>query len=134
MLKLYNIFQEVILEETALAKSILTESASIDDVQKAIDGKYIVEFKYQDYQDQPPSTRWVQIDSLSMTKGNNMCIRAYQVSGGSKTVEQGWKIFLLNKIISGTWKITNYKWNKFSYGFNPNGDNTMNRVIKKVKI
>ena len=83
-MKLYNLFESVILEEIEKAKRLLTEGVSTDSVNDAINGKYNVNILYRDYDDQPPSKRYIQVYNLSKTKGGNDAIRAYQIFGGSK--------------------------------------------------
>jgi hypothetical protein len=47
-MKLYNLYETVILEEIAKNRRILSEGASIDDVDSAIEGKYNVNILYRD--------------------------------------------------------------------------------------
>src|ERR1700747_2843891 len=99
-MKLYNLFECVILEEVEKAKKLITEGVSTDEVNNAINGKYNVNILYRDYPDQPPSKRYIQVYNYSKTKGNNEAIRAYQIFGGSKQGETKgfWKIFRLDRI------------------------------------
>lgn len=148
-MKLYNLFQEVILENSN--PQIISESVSDNEIIKAIDGKYNVNIKYQDYKNQPPSTRYIQIYSLGVLSNGLKAIRAYQIAGGSKTKPNGaWKIFRLDRIV-GLFP-TNMKFFKpiSNYSpeigvFNPNGDkkgnfikgqsvNTYSNLIKQVKF
>ena len=39
-MKLYNVFESVILEEIEKQRKLITEGVSMDDVKAAIDGKY----------------------------------------------------------------------------------------------
>ena len=140
-MKLYNLFESVILEEVEKARKILAEGVSTDDVNAAINGKYNVNILYRDYDDQPPSKRYIQVYNLSKTKGDNDAIRAYQIFGGSKTQNNKghWKIFRLDRIEG--WFPTKVKWQKPVSDFdgsipkyNPNGDRTMASVINKVNV
>lgn len=140
-MKLYNIFQDIILEEVQKQKELLSEGVSMDDVKAAIDGKYNVNILYRDYDDQPPSKRYIQVYNLSKTKAGNDCIRAFQIFGGSKKGEKNgyWKIFRLDRIEG--WFPTKVKWQKpvsdLSANipkYNPNGDRSMSQVIKKVNV
>lgn len=140
-MKLYNLFESVILEEVEKARKLLVEGVSTDDVNAAIEGKYNVNILYRDYPDQPPSKRYIQVYNLSKTKGGNDAIRAYQIFGGSKTQNNKgfWKIFRLDRIEG--WYPTKIKWQKPVSDFdtsipkyNPNGDRTMSTVMNKVNI
>ena len=140
-MKLYNLFESVILEEVEKAKKLLTEGASADQVNDAINGKYNVNILYRDYPDQPPSKRYIQVYNLSKTKGGNDAIRAYQIFGGSKKGENKgyWKIFRLDRIEG--WYPTKVKWQKPVSDldtsipkYNPNGDRSMSTVMNKVNI
>lgn len=140
-MKLYNLFESVILEEVEKAKKILSEGVSTDDVNAAINGKYNVNILYRDYEDQPPSKRYIQVYNLSKTKGGNDAIRAYQIFGGSKTKNNKgyWKIFRLDRIEG--WYPTKVKWQKPVSDFdtsipkyNQNGDRTMASVMNKVNV
>jgi len=135
-MKLYNILESVILEE--VKKRLITEGVSLDDVKAAIDGKYNVNILYRDFDDQPPSRRYIQVYNLSKTKAGNDAIRAYQIFGASKRREEnGWKIFRLDRIEG--WYPTKVMWNKPVSDidasipkYNANGDRSMSQVIHKI--
>ena len=138
-MKLYNLFEQVIFEEVEKNRQIISEGVSTDDVRKAIDGKYNVNILYRDYENQPPSKRYIQVYNLSKTKAGNDAIRAYQIFGGSKTTPKtgAWKIFRLDRIEG--WYPTNKKWQNpvSDYeldvpSYNQLGDKTMSVVLKKV--
>jgi predicted DNA-binding transcriptional regulator YafY len=135
-MKLYNLFQDVILEGHS---QIISEGVSTSDVEKAISGKYNVNILYRDYDGAAPSKRYIQVYNLSKTKAGNDAIRAYQIFGGSKTTPKSgaWKIFRLDRIEG--WYPTNMKWqNPVSDSsssipaYNQTGDRTMSVVNKKV--
>jgi predicted DNA-binding transcriptional regulator YafY len=135
-MKLYNLFEQVILEANG---NLITEGVSVSDVEAAIDGKYNVWISYSDNDSLTPTKRYIQVYNLSHTKGGNPAIRAFQISGGS-TREQSngyWKIFRLDRI--SEWKPTNMKWYKPVSDNNPGipkynrtGDKTMSVVNKMV--
>ena len=137
-MKLYSLFESVIIEEVEKAKRLLTEGVSADDVMAAIDGMYNVNIVYRDPGQGEPSKRYIQVYNLAKTRGGNDAIRAYQIFGGSKTTpSQGaWKIFRLDRIES--WQPTNMKWHNpvSDKGgvptYNQNGDNSMSSVTHKV--
>jgi predicted DNA-binding transcriptional regulator YafY len=138
-MKLYNLYQEVILEEINRNKSLLNEGVSVGEVEAAINGKYNVNILYRDYDGQPPSKRYIQVYNLAKTKAGNDAIRAYQIFGGSKTTPNSgnWKIFRLDRIEG--WAPTKMKWQNpvsdYSSNvatYNQNGDRTMSSVTKMV--
>lgn len=142
-MKLYNIFESVILEEIVKQRQIISEGVSTDAIKDAIDNKYNVNILYRDTDDQPPSKRYIQVYNFSKTKGSinggNDAIRAYQIFGGSKT-QKGkgyWKIFRLDRIEG--WFPTKVKFaepisNKDTSipKYNDNGDRSMSHVYNKV--
>jgi hypothetical protein len=138
-MKLYNLFEEIILEE----KGLLAENVSDQEINDAISEKYNVNILYDDYPDAVPSVapskRYIQVYNLSETKAGNKAIRAFQIFGGSKTTpKQGaWKIFRIDRIRG--WFPTKMKfYNPVSDldanipTYNNNGDRAMSRVINKV--
>jgi predicted DNA-binding transcriptional regulator YafY len=140
-MKLYNLFEEVILEEIEKNRTLLTEGVSFDDVKAAIDGKYNVNILYRDYEDQPPSKRYIQVYNLAKTKSGNDAIRAYQIFGASKKGNKNgfWKIFRLDRIEG--WFPTKVRWAKPVSDiepnvpkYNANGDRSMSSVMYKVNV
>ena len=136
-MKLYNLYQQVILEEIEKQSKLITEGVSHKAIIDAITGKYNVNILYQDYKDQPPSKRYIQVYNFASTKANNKAIRAYQISGGSKSEPNAWKIFLIDKIVG--WYPTKMKWqnpvsdyNMDIPAYNQLGDKTMSAVYDKV--
>ena len=130
-MKLYNIFKKVINEGNGL----INESVSDDNVKSAITDKYNVNILYKDYDDKPPSRRYIQVYVLGITKAGNKAIRVYQIFGGSKSNDSSnWKIFLLDKIEG--WYPTNVKWvrpvsdlaNSIPK-YNEDGDKSFNYVL-----
>lgn len=138
-MKLYNLFQDIILEETN-KHTLLTESVSEDSVKAAINGKYNVNILYRDYENAPPSKRYIQVYQYGLTKSGNKAIRAYQIFGASKTnTPNSWKIFRLDRIEG--WYPTKVKWGKPVSDldssipqYNKNGDNSFSQVLHKVEI
>lgn len=140
-MKLYNLYESLILEEVEKYRNLLVEGASTDAVKAAIDGKYRVNILYKDYDDQPPSKRYIEVYVLGQTTGGNDAIRAYQVSGASKTNNNNgfWKLFRLDRIEG--WFPTKVRWAKPVSDFdasipayNPNGDRTLAKVTYQVKL
>ncbi len=144
-MKLYNIYESVILEEVEKQKRLLTENVSREAVIDAIKNKYNVNILYDDNPDAaipvPPSKRYIQVYNFSDTKAGNEAIRAYQIFGGSKTTpRQGaWKIFRLDRIRG--WMPTTVKFAAPISTKGPNiptynqaGDRSMSRVYNKVEF
>lgn len=140
-MKLYNLFEQVIFEEIEKNRRLISEGVSSDDVRAAIDGKYNVNILYRDYEDQPPSKRYIQVYNLSKTKGGNDAIRAYQIFGASKRDNKNgfWKIFRLDRIEG--WFPTKVKWSEPVSDldssipkYNSTGDRSMSSVAYKVNV
>ena len=141
-MKLYNLFEEIILEEK---QKLLTENVSDQEVIDAINGKYNVNILYDDYPDAvpavPASKRYIQVYNFAETKAGNKAIRAFQIFGGSKTTPRSgaWKIFRLDRIRG--WFPTKMKFYQPVSNldtnipkYNQQGDAAMSRVINKVKF
>lgn len=140
-MKLYNLYETLILEEIERHQKLLTEGVSEDDVRAAIDGKYNVNILYRDEEGQAPSKRYIQVYNFSKTRADNDSIRAYQIFGGSKSGNKNghWKIFRLDRIEG--WFPTKVKWSKAISDiepsvprYNSSGDRSMSRVIHKVNL
>ena len=140
-MNLYNLYNDVILEEVELINRLLTESVYTNDVIDAINGKYNVNIQYKDYEDQPPSKRYIQVYNFAKTKAGNDAIRAYQIFGGSKTTPRtgSWKMFRLDKIVG--WIPTQVRWKRPVSDldatipkYNDVGDRSMAQVYNKVTI
>lgn len=146
-MKLYNLFEEIILEET---EKLLLENVSDQQVIDAIKNKYHVHILYDDYPDAVPSVapskRYIEVYNLGVTTAGNKAIRAWQMGGPSKTVKgAAWKIFRLDRIRA--WMPTKVKWKQTIsnlYPNNPNipkyndsnggSDKSMIRLIAKADI
>ena len=140
-MKLYNLFEQVIFEEVEKNRRLISEGVSSDEVKAAIDGKYNVNILYRDYEDQPPSKRYIQVYNLSKTRGGNDAIRAYQIFGASKKGNKNgfWKIFRVDRIEG--WFPTKVKWSEPVSDldsnipkYNANGDRSMSSVAYKVNV
>lgn len=136
-MKLYNLFNEIIFEETQRHQQLLTEGVGDVDVIKAIDGKYNVNIMYQGEKDKTPTERYIQVYVLGETHQGNNAIRAYQISSKDKTKEPGWRLFLTNNI-SG-WNTTNMKWynpvsdyDTYIQAYNQLGDKSMRSLTRQV--
>jgi hypothetical protein len=144
-MKLYNLFEEIILEEK---QQLINEGVGDQEIIDAINGKYNVNILYDDFPDTvpaiPPSKRYIQVYDFIETKAGNKAISAYQIFGGSKTTprEGAWKLFRLDRIVG--WYPTKMKfdkavsdlpsYNKSNPKFNPNGNRAASRIINKIKF
>jgi len=131
-MKLYNLYQNIILEE--IIKMVqLNEAVSPYDVDTVLNGDngkfYYVSFDYKD-NDGGVSNRWVQIYQRNISTANNGLIDAYQVSkngansapsneSGSLT---GWKKFRLDKM--SNFKVSKVPFYQPQGGFNKTGNNS----------
>lgn len=110
-MKLYNLYQSVILEEI-IRLTQLNEAVSTSDVDNILNGDpnkqgkfYYVSFKYQS-KDGEVSNRWVQVTQRNVSTADNGLIDAYQVSKNGKSSSPsneahsatGWKKFDLNRM------------------------------------
>ena len=123
-----------------LNEVLLTESASITDVNKAIDQHNRIIINYNTGgQDIATGTRVIEVYAYGLTKAGNPVIRAFQPYGDTSSRVPSWKFFRLDRINS--WKPTKQVFSKpasFYYKglgeFNPNGDDTMSVVYKIAKF
>jgi hypothetical protein len=152
-MKLYNLYQEIILEEIELdSKKIEPEVLNKRDaINAAITGKYNVWFQYKD-ENNTVTDRYVQIHYLTDTRQNNEAISGYQLGGTvskEDSEKNGFKLFRLDRIIDGS--VTKYGKNKKgvmtykspvsdlpSYGagakYNPNPDTSSpTRIFNRIK-
>jgi hypothetical protein len=147
-MKLYNLFEQVILEEINKHRQVLSEGVSVDEINSVINGDdkgrhYHVSFNYRD-DDGEVTSRWVQIYDYATTTANNDAISAYEVSskGGETSKRPGWKIFRLDRI--NNFKISKVPFYKpisdvnpsIKGKFNPTGNNTptLNGFNNKAKF
>ena len=143
-MKLYNLFEEVIFEQT---EKLLVESVSDQQVIDAIKNKYHVHILYDDYPDAvpsvPPSKRYIEVYDLGVSKAGNKAISAWQMGGPSKTTKGGaWKMFRLDRIRA--WMPTKVKWKRSISDLYPNdtnvpkfnnvGNKLMTNIIAKADV
>jgi len=138
-MKLYNLFNQVILEEINKQTRLLTEGVGSSEIIAAIDGKYNVKITYRDPDTNVPSKRYIQIYQYGTTTAGNDAVRAYQIDGGSKTSPNGWKLFRIDRIDS--FGATGMKWyNPISDydpsipSYNQTGDETLASVKHMVNV
>jgi hypothetical protein len=134
-MKLYNIYQNIILEEIINHVQLL-EAVPIDDIEKVLSGDrgkyYHVSFDYADDEGNV-SNRFVQIHQRNISTRNNNLIDAYQISRDGQTSGfnprtgkqenfEGWKKFNLNKM--SNFKITKIPFYQPKFKFNRTGNNS----------
>jgi len=100
-MKLYNLYETVILEELEKHHKIISEGVSKDDVLTAINGDengkhYHVKMDYRD-KDGRITNRWIQVYQFVDTIANNAAISAYEVSSNTGK-PAGWRIYRLDRI------------------------------------
>lgn len=143
-MKLYNLYEDVILEEINRQQQILSEGVSTDVINSVINGDdkgkhYHVKFNYRSPRGDV-SSRWVQVYDYVTTTAHNDAISAYEVSkDGTET--GGWKLFRLDRIDNfNTSRVPFYKAisdrNPSVAKYNKTGNNTptLDKVNNKAKF
>jgi predicted DNA-binding transcriptional regulator YafY len=120
-MKLYKILSKLILENTAR-----------DEVNNAIDNRQIVNMSYAGDDNTHAGMRTVEIYSFGMSTSGNLVIRAYQISGDTKTFKPEWKLFRLDRI--NKFEITDSKFETPRPKFNSMGDNMMTTIYNVAKF
>ena len=110
-MKLYNLYQTIILEEI-IREIQLIEAVSTNDIDNVLNGDpnkqgkfYYISFNYKS-NDGSVSNRWVQVFQKNISTANNGLIDAYQVSRDGKDSSPsndkhsltGWKKFRLDRM------------------------------------
>lgn len=119
-----------------LEQILLNESASVENVVKAMDNhsKVIINY-HSDGKDEHSGTRVIEPITYGLTKAGNPVIRAYQPYGDTTTNTPGWKMFRLDRI--SYWEETKEKFynvpNIPGQEANIDGDETMSTVIKTFR-
>jgi hypothetical protein len=123
-MKLYNIYQNIILEEI-LSKVQLTEAVPVELIDKLLAGEprgkyYHVSFDYPN-RDGSNSNRYVKIHQRNISTIGNNLIDAYQLSKNNQP-EEGWKKFNLSKM--SNFKVSKVPFYQPNFGFNRSGNNS----------
>lgn len=114
-------------------KSLITEIASIDDMQRAIKQKMVMVINYNDDKPEARGFRSVEPVCLGYSKAGNLVLRAWEREGASYSAAKegnvlpGWRLFRVDKIL--TFKPTMDNFTEMRPNYNPNGDKSMTRVI-----
>ena len=123
-----------------LEEILLTESASADQVNAAIDNHNRVIINYHtDGGDVASGARVIEVYAYGLTKAGNPVIRAFQPFGDTTSTVPSWKFFRLDRI--SYWEPTNQKFSNPASErypglgeFNKSGDKTMSMVYKVAKF
>jgi predicted DNA-binding transcriptional regulator YafY len=120
MLSLYNILENIIIE----TKNMLSESVPEQKIYDAIENKYRVNITYDDDKGGPIGKRQIEVYALGDIDGYP-AIRAYQLSGNTRTENAVWKTFRVDRIM--TWEPVNFKF------YNPVSDRDNTGSIPKYR-
>jgi predicted DNA-binding transcriptional regulator YafY len=119
-------------------KSLITEVASLNDIQKSIRDKSITIIYYEGDEPGGKGLRTIEPVCVGYSKAGNLVLRAWDEEGSSHTAttgEQplpGWRLFRADKILS--YRITPEKFTSARPGYNFDGDKSMTRVILNAKF
>lgn len=119
-----------------LEQILLNESASVENVVKAMDNhaKVIINY-HSNGKDEHSGTRVIEPITYGLTKAGNPVIRAFQPYGDTTTHTPGWKMFRLDRI--SYWEETKEKFYSVpsipGQEANIDGDNTIGTVIKTFR-
>ena len=116
-----------------LEHKLLKESASVENVVRAMDNHHKVIINYQtDGGNEHTGSRIIEPVTYGLTKAGNPVVRAYQPFGDTTTNVPSWKFFRLDRITY--WEETSADFGKIpDYNIdelNKYGDKTMSVVIK----
>jgi predicted DNA-binding transcriptional regulator YafY len=119
-------------------KSLLTEVASLGDIQDSIRKRIVVTIYYDG--DIPGGKGYRRIEPVCVgySKAGNLVVRAWDIDGASHTATigekplPGWRLFRADKIF--TYQPTTDTFNQVRPNYNPNGDKSMERVILNAKF
>jgi hypothetical protein len=130
-MKLYNILQDIILEEISKDQQLINEGV-LEDIKSAMGNTVYVWFKYKT-EDGRITDRYVMLDKLGTSLANNKVVRLWQTGGQTTKTKKngsvnGWKLFRLDRIIPGSVKPTNMKYYepvRSGQPYNTTGDKKM---------
>ncbi len=120
--------------------SLITEGASPNDINDAINKKYRLVITY--YDDDDPKGKLMRVIepyAYGLSKAGNPVVRAFQFQGDTRTIQPQWKFFRLDRITSIN-KTEHYFYRPISDyksdigKFNPAGDMTMSTVFNIAKF
>jgi|688.fasta_scaffold945622_2 hypothetical protein len=134
-MKLYNIFQDIILEEISKDQELINEG-TLEDIKSAMENTVYIWFKYKTA-DGAITDRYVMLDKLGTSLANNGVVRLWQTGGQTTKTKtnggvNGWKLFRIDRIIPGSIKPTNMKYRepvRSGEPYNTNGDRKMKGAV-----
>jgi predicted DNA-binding transcriptional regulator YafY len=119
-------------------KSLILEVASIDSIVSAIKNKDKIIIYYDGDEPGGRGLREIEPVCFGYSKADNPVLRAWDFEGASHTAYKGeqplpgWRLFRVDKILS--FKPTGEKFSQERPEYNPNGDESMTRVIINAKF
>ena len=116
-----------------LAESLILEMTNRTPVLDCMNGKRIAELYYDDEEDPGgKGKRWIEIYTYGKSLAGHDVIRVYQIGGDTKTIQPGWKMFRVDRMIG--FKKLGGKFYEPRKLFNPNGDKGMLDIYKIIKF
>ena len=119
-------------------KSLIIESASIDDIKKSIEQKQVVSIYYDGDEPGGKGLREIEPVAFGRSKSGNFVLRAWDRTGASHTAYKGeqplpsWRLFRVDKLVN--YKPTREVFTEPKPGYNFNGDRSMSEVILIAKF
>jgi predicted DNA-binding transcriptional regulator YafY len=119
-------------------KSLVTEAASLGDVQDSIKKRKVVTIYYDGNDNGGKGYRTIEPVCLGYSKKGNLVLRAWESEGSSWSASNkgnflpGWRLFRLDKIFTYLPTMDNFVEVRPKY--NPNGDRSMERVLINAKF
>jgi predicted DNA-binding transcriptional regulator YafY len=119
-------------------KSLVTEAASLGDVQDSIKKRKVVTIYYDGNDNGGKGFRTREPVCLGYSKKGNLVLRAWESEGSSWSASNkgnilpGWRLFRLDKIF--TYLPTMDNFDEVRPKYNPNGDRSMERVLINAKF
>ena len=116
-----------------LERILLSESASVENVTRAMDNhaKVIINY-HSEGKDEHTGSRVIEPVAYGLSKAGNPVVRAFQPYGDTTSSTPSWKLFRLDRI--SYWEETNAKFDRIPdfdmSELNQYGDKTMSTVIK----
>lgn len=119
-------------------KSLISEAASLGDVQDSIKKKKVIVIYYDGDDNGGKGYRTIEPVCLGYSKRGNLVLRAWESEGSSWSAKNkgnflpGWRLFRLDKIF--TYQPTMDNFVDMRPNYNPNGDRSMERVLINAKF
>jgi hypothetical protein len=112
--------------------SILNEGITFSQILKQLKTgqKSLVKINYLGDDNIPKGERIIEPYLLGRTIADNAGIRAYQVRGVTQTIQPGWKIFLVNKIVS--WEVLDEPFT-IRNDYRKYGDQLFKKITNQIK-